>query len=129
MDLKKLAITHSEAEDAIERLIRVGLLEENEGHLQSQKDFYFVPSGVPSESIKNFHLQLIKKAELSILNESLDTRYAGSSMLYMKKSRLPELKTRLQNFRRELCAWLETEPEPDSVYSISFQAIRLDHDV
>ena len=59
----RLGITKVEAQVAMDRLIRMQIVVKNEaGRYHGAKDFVLSPSGVPSEAVRNYHRQMIKKA-------------------------------------------------------------------
>lgn len=59
---QRLAITVPEARIALERLERVGLIEKINGRLRVAEDYVMSPSGIPSEAIRNYHRQMLRKA-------------------------------------------------------------------
>ena len=59
---KRLGLTRTQAKVAMERLLRVGLIKRDNGRTRSVHDVVLSTAGVPSESIRGYHKQLLKKA-------------------------------------------------------------------
>jgi len=59
---KRVGITRAQAKIAMERLLRVGLVKRENGRTKSVNDIVLSTAGVPSEAIRNYHKQLLKKA-------------------------------------------------------------------
>ncbi len=59
----RLGITKVEAQIAMERLLRMKIVSKNEaGQFVGAKDFVLSPSGIPSDAVRNYHRQMMKKA-------------------------------------------------------------------
>lgn len=59
---KRLGLTRTQARTAMDRLLRLGLVKRENGRTRSVKDAVFSASGVPSEAIRNYHKQMLRKA-------------------------------------------------------------------
>ncbi|MEK7357293.1 MAG: TIGR02147 family protein, partial [Bdellovibrionota bacterium] len=59
---KRLGLSRTQAKVAMERLLRVGLVKKENGRTRSANDVVLSASGVPSEAVRNYHRQLLKKA-------------------------------------------------------------------
>ena len=56
-----LGISKKQAEDAVERLIKLGFLSYHTGRLACTEDFRDTPQDIPSQALKNFHRSLMDK--------------------------------------------------------------------
>lgn len=69
---------------------------------------------------KNMQKQILEKAISAIDEVNFEYREASSLSLPMDKSLVPELKTRITKFKRELRQWIETNENYDEIYQFSF---------
>ena len=120
----RLKCTYIEAADAIERLKRLGLLEEKEGRLVPTESDLTSGSEVASSAIRRRHLQILQKAKHSIMMDPIHERDFSAMTMAIDSSKLPEAKRRIKEFRRELCAFLE-DGKRDRVYELAVQLFPL----
>jgi len=59
---KRLGITRTQAKNAMERLIRLGLVRKANGRVMGTNEMLFSTDGVPSEAVRQYHRQLLGKA-------------------------------------------------------------------
>ncbi len=122
----RLGITKIEAELAIERMLRVGLLEAKDNTLKASDDFTMSTSGVPSMSIKKNHEQILDKAKDSIYLQSIEQRDLSSVTMAINKNQISKAKELIKKFRRELNALMSVSSEKDAVYCLAIQFFQLD---
>jgi len=107
--------------EAIERLVRMGLLERSaDGRLRKTRQKFTTTSDIPSSSIKKHHSQMIQRALKAIENQSVGDRDITSHTIAIDKNKLPEAKKMIQNFRRRLGNFLASN-ESDTVYQLNIQ--------
>ena len=123
---KKLGISTLEATSAIERLLRLELLTEEKGKLKQTTGYLATPSGIPNRSLKNFHHQLLKKADQAIADQDVKEREVASVILAMDKSDLEWAREEMKNFRRSLLKRLSQKTTKDSLYCFSMQMFNLE---
>ncbi len=116
----QLGITKVQCAEAIERLVRLDLLEIKDKKFIRTATNINTPSNIPSEAIKNFHRQNIQRAISSIDDTEVDERDISSIMMPIDKNKLAEAKKMITNFRRELSIFLKEE-QGDQVYSLNIQ--------
>lgn len=116
----QLGISKTQCNEAIERLIRLELLEIKDKQYIRTPNSINTPSNLPSEAIKNFHRQNIQRAISSIDDTNIEDRDITSIMMPIDKKKLVEAKKMISNFRRELSIFLKEE-EGDHVYSLNIQ--------
>lgn len=122
---KNLDITPAQAEQAIERLKKLELLEEVGGVLKQTHGFLATPSGIPDAAIKSFHHQILKKADDAIDSQSVEERDFSAVIFAMDEDDLTWAKDRLREFRRELMGRLESNPKKKSIYCLNLNLFRL----
>ncbi len=121
---KKLGINYNQAADAIERLITVGLLDRKKGRLIKTNVHLASPSGISSSAVRQRHREILNKALESLETHSVNERDFTSMTMSIDPALLPEAKKRIAEFRRELCAFLESGKRK-RVYEMSVQLFPL----
>jgi uncharacterized protein (TIGR02147 family) len=116
----RLGITHEECTEALERLQRLGLMDCQKGQWTRTARPLETPTDVPSEVIRSFHRQNIRRALTSIDDVDVEDRDITSIMIPTDKAKLAEAKKRIRLFRKEMAAFLG-EGEGDEVYSLNIQ--------
>lgn len=116
---RKLGIDPVLVENAIERLMRLGIIEKQENGWRVTEDFSSISSQAPSEGIRNFHRQVLNLAIDSISTQKVSERELGSLILACRSSDLPEMRKELQNFRRKFTAKFGRRENKDSVYCLA----------
>lgn len=127
---KRLGISSHEARSAIERLIRLELLEKQKGHYVPTQAHLAVGNGMPSEAIRKFNQQILAKAAQAVTLQSVDERDISTLTVAIDSSRVPEFKEIIKGFRRRFnqsAMEMAREPkrEPNEVYSLAVQFFRL----
>lgn len=122
---KKLNISESEVELALERLERFGFLGWDGDALVPLEPKTTTPGGTPSESIRKFHQQILAKAMDSVVMQGIEERDLSAVIVAVDRARLPEAKERLKQFRREFCTDMNKAPDKNSVYCLSIQFFSL----
>ncbi|MGZ3694339.1 MAG: TIGR02147 family protein [Bdellovibrionota bacterium] len=118
---RKLGITRSEAQIALERLQRLGMLVKKNGRLVKGQGFYAnYVEGQTSSAHKEYQRQILRKALDAIDSCAQEKKDITCITIAADSRKLPEAKTRIKKFRRELCAFLE-EGESDSVHLLAVQ--------
>lgn len=124
---KRLGVSESAASLAIERLIRLGLLERaSDGKLMAKDDFNASPDGIPSAALKQYHRQILEKALYALYRQSVSERSITNMILSFDQSSMQEAKELIKKFRRGFSRKLPASKVKDSVYCLSIQFFRLD---
>jgi uncharacterized protein (TIGR02147 family) len=121
---RKLGISDDEAQIAIERLKKLGLLELRRGKLVKAKAFVASPDQVPSAAVRNRHRQILRKAEDALGRNSIDERDFSSMTMAIDPTLIPKAKKKILEFRRQLCSFL-TGKNKRRVYELSIQLFPL----
>lgn len=121
---QRLGVRKSEIEDAIDRLIMVGLLSKT-----SNEDLVLVKNSavpdVPSQAIRQFHKTHLMKAMAAIDDQPLERRNFSGITTAINPKQIPVAAEMVKKFRRKLMKVLE-EGERSAVYQISIQLFQLD---
>ncbi len=118
---KKLGISLEDASSALNRLLKLGLLQRMpEGKLKRTSKPLTVGDNIPSEAIREHHLSQLLKASYSLRHHSMNERYFSSGTMAIDSKNLPKAQEAIKSFRRKLCKMLQGG-KPDRVYIASFQ--------
>jgi len=124
---KKLDISVMQAEQALERLIRIGLLKEKEGRLQKATPHYRIQD-VPSTAIVSFHQHHLESAQKALVTQAFEERDFSGTTVSVPVEKLPEIKELIREFRSKLNQYCSSKTNPDAVYHLAVQFYRLDKD-
>lgn len=124
---KRLGINPVEAELAIQRLLKIGLLDRKHGRLKAVDAFNASTSGIPSESLKRHHEQILEKATKAIFLQSVEERDLSAITMAIDPTELPRAKELIKKFRREFTAIMESSKKKTAVYCLSAQFFRIDN--
>lgn len=118
---KSLGISIHEAESAIARLKRLGMLEEKRKKLVPTGNYFTNPSGVPSDAVRKFHHQMLAKAQDSLVLHSTDERDFSNITVAIDESDLPRAREIIKKIRTELDQELSAGKKKTRVYNLSIQ--------
>jgi uncharacterized protein (TIGR02147 family) len=121
---KRLGITEHEAKQAIARLLKVGLLENQDGVLIKSERHITSTHDLPSAGLRKYHSQILDRAKEALESQDVGERDITGVTMAIDPSRLPEAKAMIKEFRRQLMTLLETG-ERAEVYQFSAQLFRL----
>lgn len=125
---ERLGITALQAQAAIDRLLRLGLLTLEDGELSTTGVQLTTTDGVPSESIRKFSRQLLEKAIQAVVFQTVEERDLGTLTSAVNTEDLPAVREMVRRFRRELNAFLNERNQaraPNAVYCLGTQFFRL----
>jgi uncharacterized protein (TIGR02147 family) len=118
----RLNIETESARIAIERLIRVGVIEvQKNGSLKDMTmgKTSHLKSDFTNEQLKNFQIKALEKAILSIKEVPIHLRDNTTMTMAISKKALPFAKEEIKKFRRQLTKKLEAFNDPDEVYQLA----------
>ena len=123
---KSLGIQEIEVKLAVERLLKLEMLEKDKkGNLKLTGNFFADPRGVPSEALRHFHRQLLKKASDALDLQSLEERDVSSTIVAIDSSRIPEAKADLKNFRESFDKKYSSSENKNKVYCLGMTFFNL----
>jgi len=119
-------ISSRRAAQALESLLTLGLIERNEsGELARHAAVVSTGAQTASMHIGNYHRAMLKRAEKAIEEVPAARRDISSLTLRVRESSIPQLKSRLARFRRELLELEEHEDDGDQVLQLNLQLFPL----
>jgi uncharacterized protein (TIGR02147 family) len=99
---KRLGITTQQVKMSLLRFKSLSLVKLNRaGQYVPDQELFIHAQGVPSESIKSFHYQMLEKAKEALYRQPLDEREFSMMFLAIDPSQLKEAKLELQEFRKK----------------------------
>ena len=122
---RRLGVPVIQIELALDRLIRVGLLRKVGPDYVATQDDGWVPGGVPSESIRKFHRQVLEKAIRAMSEQPVQERFFATHFLTINRSDLPEAYAAIEDFQRRFCAKLQADEPKELLYCISMQLFKI----
>ena len=124
---KQLGLNVQVVKSAIDRLLRLNFLKKDKkGRLSPTSTFTSTPDGIPSQSIKYFHKQILEKALTALVTQSVEERDFSAMTMAFDSSKTNEAKEYIRKFRRNFSKSVNpSSAKKDSVYSLSVQFFRL----
>jgi uncharacterized protein (TIGR02147 family) len=119
-------IKESEARQALDTLLELGLLERNAaGQLEQKARVVSTGPETTGLHITNYHAEMMRRATLAMASVPAAERDISSLTLCLGPGGLAALKGRIQALRRELLELSESEAEPSQVVQLNFQLFPL----
>lgn len=120
---RKLGITTFLVNTALERLERLGLIENKNGQWCKTHSKLMMPGTAPERAVREFHCQMMRKA-LEAHEQASNTGYekrdfTGTTMA-INPALVPEAKKRIAKFRRQLMKFL-SQGDCTSLYQLNVQ--------
>lgn len=122
---RRLGIASRTASDAIERLLRLGLLERNKkGALKRGAAQFRTEDDVASVSIRKSHSTSLQLAQRALDSAPVTERDFTSITMAINPDKIPDAKALIRKFQDDLAALLETGPRTE-VYQMAMQLFSL----
>lgn len=121
----KLSIHEREAQDAIDRLKRLELVEQVRGRWKQKGTALRFDNTHSTAATLRFNQQLLLKAYQAIENEPFEQRAMSASVFEMNPALVPMVREELKEFRRKLAQRLKGAGEAERVYCLSLQIFPL----
>jgi uncharacterized protein (TIGR02147 family) len=122
-------IKHSEAREALDVLLELGLLERGpDGRLRQAARVVSTGPETVGMHITNYHAEMMQRATAAMAQVPAGERDISSLTLCLGSSGIARLKERIQAFRRELLELAESESQPSQVVQVNFQLFPLSKD-
>jgi uncharacterized protein (TIGR02147 family) len=122
----RFGLSNVTAMQAIERLVRIGLLVRDSGVLKKARDSYRM-GAVASSAIRGFHKDHLKKAAAAIEEQAVETRDFSGTTFAINPKKLPRAKALIRRFQSDLMELLEMG-DRTAVYHLAVQLYRLDQE-
>jgi len=120
----RLQIPEGLVTSSLERLERLGMLQEIDGKLVPQRGSFASPSGVPNPFLQMCHKDNLRYVTDRLSEVPLDRRDLSSIVLAIDDSKLAEARELIRTFRRKL-AGLISEGKRNHVYTLNVQLFPL----
>ena len=119
---QRLAVTELEVKQAIARLKRIGILEEEDGHLVdvTNGETTHLRENFTNGQLRDFQVRALQIAIDKLQSVPIEYRDNTSMTLAINKEAIPFAKKEIAKFRRKLTKQLEEFGEPDEVYQLAF---------
>lgn len=121
---ERLGIKKADAEEALERLLHLGLIKKTRGRLFRTSKPLGTSRDIPSAAIRKHHTQNLHLAEESLHRDPVQMREFGSITMAVNPKSLPLAKDILTKTRKKIADLLE-EGSVSEVYTLSFQLFPL----
>jgi uncharacterized protein (TIGR02147 family) len=122
---KRLGLTRTQAKSAMERLLRLNLVKKNEaGRMISSNEMVFSTSGVPSEAIRQYHKQLLKKAMDAVDFQPVHDRDISGVAFACNPADLTAIRHEILEFHEKLVAKYQ-RGKLSEVYHLEMALFRL----
>lgn len=124
---RRLNLNIETVENALKALESLNLIEfKNEMWKQTHKDLT-TPADIPSTFIRQNHLQIMKKAEESLMRDNVRDRDFSNITLALSSDQIDYAKKEIEKFCHRLSGKLnESNQNKDRVYSLTVQLFPLD---
>lgn len=124
---KELGISKNEAELAMERLMRLELIQKNPKNrkLRKSKGYTLTESHIPNSALKIFHKQILQKSIQAIDAQGPKERVTANDILPFDSKNLPEMDRLSREFSAAAIRIANRSKCKDSVYALSVNFFRL----
>jgi len=116
----KFGIPLVESQDAMERLLRLRLVEVKRGQLIYGGKPLRTTTDIPSSAVRNLQHNHLRLAQASLEKDPINLRDMTSMTMATTPERITKAKDMIKNFRRKLTRYLEAEGG-DEVYVLAVQ--------
>jgi uncharacterized protein (TIGR02147 family) len=116
---RAVGISVSETNFAIERLERLGLLEQLPDGSWRAGQMTTTGSNYTAAAFRKLQKQILLQASDAVDSVPLELRDQSSMTMAVRLDRLPQAKDKIRAFRRELCAFLQEGGTHDEVYQLT----------
>lgn len=122
----KLGISKLEAEIAIERLLRLELLEKTgTGKYRKTHSYVIAQSQIPNGALKIYHKQILEKAIESLQTQAPKERISATDIVPIDSKYLPEIDRLSQEFSSSVMRLSEKSSVKNNVYALSVHFFNL----
>lgn len=124
---KRLGISRRQAQNAMTRLVRLGMLEIlPDGKMIRREARYKTSDGQKSEALRYSHAKNLKLAARSLKNDPIEIRDFLAMTVAINPNRIDQARLIIRKAFGELCDLLEEDPVSE-VYKACFQLFPLSH--
>lgn len=123
---KNLGITPFEATEAMNRWVRLGLVDSKDNvYTKRTEERVVMQSIAPNEALRKFHQTLLKRASDSLDSQSPDERWVGTETIAFDPDQLPQASKVLEDAFQKILALSKKGKNRTEVYSLATQFFSL----
>lgn len=122
---KKLGISKVEAEVAIDRLVRLELLDKEGSTYRKAQPYILTKSQLPNGAFKQHHRQILEKALQCIDSQDPSERMSATDIVPIDSRLLPKVERLSVEFSSAVLRLADKSTVKDSVYALSVHFINL----
>lgn len=116
---RTLGIDEDTAQDAVDRLLRVGLLIRDEkGELKCNENCSTTSNKFTHLAFQKLQTDLLNKAAWAMEKVPMEMRDQSSITMAIDSRRLPQAKEKIKTFRRQLMRYCQKPQKKDSIYQL-----------
>ena len=123
---RRLNISPIQVQEALDRLERLGLIEKTpSGEIKKSHAKTVVGSQVPNEALRNFHEQMLTKAQQSLRTQTPNEKYVGSETFCFDESDLEEVNELTEKYFQQVLSLAKKKKDKSHVYHLGIQFFKL----
>ncbi len=117
---RKLGLSPFEISLALERLVRIGLLEPKDSFYKvTKKNLSTLGLESTNSALRSLQKQILLKSIEALECMPIEVRDQSTLTIALPKKALPELKKRITQFRRDMNSWISEMKNKDEVYQLT----------
>ena len=120
-----LGITFPQVQAALKALIQVGILTWDGTLYKPQDDYVLVSEKTPSEHVRQYHSQFLKKAWDSVEGQPPSSRELSTCLMTIRKNDIGKIRLDIQNFADQMVSKYTTTDDVDELYCLTTQFFSL----
>lgn len=118
---QQIGITQGEASAAVERLLRMNLLENDQGTLRATGDHFINPLGTPSDAVRKFHAQILSRAQQALEFQTVEEREFSNLIVALDDESLPRVRELIREFTYRINKEVSNCKPKTRIYNLSIQ--------
>jgi len=123
-------ITNAQAELAMDRLLRLELLEKDEeGRLKKTDNLVLTSSPLPNQALRKFHEQMLKKASESLTTQTPSEKFVGSETFAFDEKQLNKANDLIEECFSKIIQLAGSSKNKKQVYHLGIQMFRLNKEL
>jgi len=122
---KRLGVSIMEVRVAVQRLLRVGLIEKKKDSYAVTKDYVISPEGIPSEAIRSYHRQILSRAITSLDSQKVEEREITGISFALHPKFIPAIKKDIQIFLDSIASRYGKSKRPQDVFQLELAFFKL----
>lgn len=126
---RKLQISETTVREALAQLEKVGMIASHGSGFRACMNQTVTDMDVPHVALKNYHRQMFDQAEKSLAAQPVESREFLNMTMAFPRASMEQAKAAIREFQESFARTFYLEDDTkDSVYQLSIQFFRLDHE-